>query len=91
MELFGEVAIGLAGLLQADIKVRRYLYVDNCGLAKKVAIHHIEKLRKRFPTLLPRIATKRAFIALPSDVSLISREEITRHGPIGLVVVGWPC
>lgn len=91
LELFGEVAIGLVVVLQASTKVRRYLYVDNSGLAKKVAIHHIEKLRKRFPTLLPRIATKRAFIALPSDVSLISREEITIHGPISLVIVGWPC
>ena len=41
--------------------------------------------------LLRRFATKRAFTALPSDISLISREEITRHGPIDLVVAGWPC
>jgi site-specific DNA-cytosine methylase len=91
LELFGGIATGLAAVLQARIKVRRYLYVDNDNLAKRVAIRHIARLRAQFPTLLPRSATKRAFIVLPSDISLISREEITRHGPIDLVIAGWPC
>lgn len=80
----------LASVLHTGVKVRGYLYVDNDGLAKKVVIFYIEMLTKRFPTIFPRFATKRAFIALQSDISLISSDELTRHGPIDFVIRGWP-
>lgn len=87
--MFESIATGLAPILQASVKVRHYLYEDNDRLAKKVAIGHIEKLKKQFPTKLPKPTTKRAFTTLTSDISLISREEITRYGPIDLVIVDW--
>lgn len=72
-------------------EVRHYLHVDNNGVAKKVAICHIDELHKHFPTLLSHAAMKRAFFALPSDISLIATQEITQQRLIDLVIVGWSC
>lgn len=46
LELFRGIATKLVTILQACVKVRRFLYVDNDVLAKKAAICHIEKLKK---------------------------------------------
>lgn len=48
-----------------------YLYVDKDSVAKKVAIELIKKLRKRYPTLLPRKATKTSFTALAKNIASI--------------------
>ena len=91
LELFGGISTGLAAVLQAGIKVHTYLYVDNDPVAKRVATEHIRKLRKRYPHLLPREATKTTFTALALDIALVSDAQLQSHGPVDLVIAGWPC
>lgn len=40
LELFGGIGIDLTAILQAGIKLHKYVYVDNDPLAKKMAINH---------------------------------------------------
>jgi hypothetical protein len=93
LELFGGVAIGLAIVLQVGIKVKSYLYVDNGGWAKKVGHTSHREVEEAIFNIIANVCYKRGHLntALPSDISLISRKEITRHGPVDLVVAGWPC
>jgi hypothetical protein len=52
LELFGGIGTGLAAVLQARIKVQRYVYVDTDEAARQVAKHHSQGLCVRFPELL---------------------------------------
>jgi hypothetical protein len=49
LELFGGIGTSLAAVLQAGIKVKRYVYVDIYDAARQVAKHHSRGLRVRFP------------------------------------------
>jgi hypothetical protein len=40
LELFGGIGTGLAAVLQAGIKIQRYVYVDTDEAARQVAKHH---------------------------------------------------
>ena len=91
LELFGGIATGLAATLQAGIKVRRYMYVDIDPVARQVARAHIRTLRKQYPNLLPREATRFCFTALADDVRLIDIEQLRLLGQVDLVIAGWPC
>jgi hypothetical protein len=61
LELFGGIGTGLAAILQAGIKVQRYVYVDTDDAARQVAKHHSRGLRVRFPELLATTAILSAF------------------------------
>ena len=60
-------------------------------MAKRVTIEHIRKLHRRYPELLSREATRASFTALAADISLVSDTQLRAHGPIDLVIAGWPC
>lgn len=83
--------MGLAAVLRVGIKVRKYLYVDNDAVAKRVAATHIRKLRKRYLTLLSKEATRTTFTALPTDIFFVHDGHSRVHGLVDLVVAGWPC
>jgi hypothetical protein len=65
LELFGGIGTSLAVVLQAGIKVQRYVYVDTDDAARQVAKHHSRGLLVRFPELLTTTAILSAFLHLP--------------------------
>jgi site-specific DNA-cytosine methylase len=91
LELFGGIGTGLAAVLQAGIKVKRYIYVDIDDAARQVAKHYSQRLHVRFPELLTTTALLSAFSSLTGDISLISEKDLHWLGHVDLVIVGWPC
>jgi hypothetical protein len=91
LELFGGIGTGLAAVLQAGIKVQRYIYVDTDEAARQVAKHHSRGLCVRFPELLTTTAILSAFSSLTGDISLISKKDLHWVGYVDLVIAGWPC
>jgi site-specific DNA-cytosine methylase len=89
--LFGGIGTGLAAVLQAGIKVQRYVYVDTDEAARQVAKHHLQGLRARFPELLTTIAILSSFSSLTGDISLISEKDLHWLRHVDLVIAGWPC
>jgi hypothetical protein len=67
LELFGSIGTNLTTVLQAGIKVKRYVYVDIDDAARQVAKHHSRGLRVRFPELLTTTALLSAFSSLTDD------------------------
>jgi hypothetical protein len=76
LELFGGIGTGLAAVLQAGIKVQRYVYVDTDEAARQVAKHHSRGLRVWFPELLTTTAILSSFSSLTGDISLISEKDL---------------
>jgi site-specific DNA-cytosine methylase len=91
LELFGGIGTSLVAVLQAGIKVLRYVYVDIDDAARQVAKHHSWGLRVWFPELLTTIAILSAFSSLTGDISLISEKDLYWLGHVDLVIAGWPC
>jgi site-specific DNA-cytosine methylase len=91
LELFGGIGTSLVAVLQAGIKVKRYVYVDIDDVARQVAKHHSRGLRVRFPELLTTFVLLSAFSSLTSDISLISEKDLHWLGHMDLVIAGWPC
>jgi hypothetical protein len=91
LELFGSIGTDLIAILQAGIKVQRYVYVDTDEAARQVAKHHSRGLRVRFPKLLTTTAILSAFSSLIVDISLISEKDLHWLGHVDLVIAGWPC
>jgi hypothetical protein len=90
-ELFGGIGSGLVAVLQAGLKVKRYIFVDVDEAARQVAKRHSRRLRTQFPELLATSAIKTSFATLVGDIALISAEDIHRCGHVDLVIAGWPC
>jgi dephospho-CoA kinase len=65
LELFGGIGTGLAAVLQAGIKVQRYVYIDTDDAARQVAKHHSRRLRVQYPELLTTTVILSAFPHLP--------------------------
>jgi hypothetical protein len=82
LELFGGVGSGLIAVLQAGLKVKRYIYVDVDEAARKVAKQHSRRLRTQFPELLATSAIKTFFSTLAGDIALVSAEDIHRCGHV---------
>jgi site-specific DNA-cytosine methylase len=91
LELFGGIGSGLVAVLQAGLKVKRYIYVDVDEAARQVAKRHSRRLRTQFPELLATSAIKTSFSTLAGDIALVSAEDIHRCGHVDLVIAGWPC
>ena len=91
VELFGGVATGLRAVLEAGLSVYKYVYVDNDGVARQAARHHISQLRARFGAQLPATAVQGCMSVLPSDIRLVGKEDLHRVGRVDLVMAGWPC
>jgi hypothetical protein len=69
LELFG--GSGLAAVLQAGIKVKRYIYVDVDDATRQVAKQHARRLRTQFPDLLAYTAIMSSFSTLVGDIALL--------------------
>jgi site-specific DNA-cytosine methylase len=91
LELFGGIDSGLVVVLQAGLKIKRYIYVDVNEATRQVAKRHSRRLRTQFPELLATSAIKTSFSMLVGDITLVSEENIHRCGHVDLVVAGWPC
>jgi site-specific DNA-cytosine methylase len=78
-------------VLQAGVKVRRYVYIDNDDMAGRVARRHVRKLHQQFSTFLTTSTIKTMFSTLPQDIALVSAVYIKRLGPVKLVIAEWPC
>jgi len=71
LDLFGGISTGLATLLQVGILVWKSLYVEKDETTKRVSLHHLALLMRRYPELLPRSAIRGYQWALPSDIALL--------------------
>jgi site-specific DNA-cytosine methylase len=91
LELFGGNSSGLVAVLQARLKVKRYIYVDVDEAARQVAKRYSRRLRTQFPELLATSAIKTSFATLAGDIALVSTENIYRCSHMDLVIAGWPC
>jgi site-specific DNA-cytosine methylase len=91
LELFRRIGSSLVAVLQAGLKVKRYIYVNVDEAARQVAKRHSRRLRTQFPELLATSAIKTSFFMLVGDLVLISAEDIHRCGHMDLVISGWPC
>jgi hypothetical protein len=72
LELFGGIGSGLVAVLQAGIKVQRYVYVDIDDATRQVAKRHMRRLKTQFPELLATSAIMSSFSTLVGDVALLS-------------------
>ena len=91
VELFAGIGTGLAAVLEAGIKVRRYIHVDTGFVSNKAARHHLQRLLALYPEQLSSSAIHGCFGQLPRDVTLISDEDLRRLGHVDLLIAGWPC
>ena len=91
MELFAGIGTGLAAVLEAGLKVRRYIHVDSGFAANRAARHHMQRLLALYPEQLPPSAIRGCFGKLPRDVTLVSADDLCRLGHVDLVIAGWPC
>jgi site-specific DNA-cytosine methylase len=91
LDLFGGINTSLATVLQVGILVWKYLYVERDETIKKVSSHHLALLMRRYPKLLPRSAIRGYQQVLPSNIALLGAQDLTRVGPIDLVIARWPC
>lgn len=91
VELFAGIGTGLAAVLEAGLKVRRYIHVDIGVVPNRAAQHHLQRLLALYPEQLPPSAIHGCFGQLPRDVTLISDEDLRRLGHIDLLIAGWPC
>jgi site-specific DNA-cytosine methylase len=91
LEFFGGIGSSLVAILQAGLKVKRYIYIDVDEVARQVAKRHSRRLRTQFLELLATSAIKTSFSMLAGDISLVSAEDIHHCGHVDLVIVGWPC
>jgi hypothetical protein len=90
LELFGEIGSGLVAILQAGLKVKRYIYVDVDEAARQVAKRHSRRLRTQFPELLATSAIKTSFSTFTGNIALVSIGNIHRCNHVDLVIAGWP-
>jgi hypothetical protein len=65
LELFGGIGSGLAVVLRAGIKVKRYVYVDVDDVARQVAKQHARRLRTQSLDLLAYIAIQGCLCTRP--------------------------
>jgi hypothetical protein len=91
LELFGGIGNGLVAVLQAGLKVKRYIYVDVDEATRHVAKQHSWRLRTQFPKLLAISAIKNSFSTLARNIALISAKDIHHCDYMDLVIAGWPC
>ena len=91
VELFAGIGTGLAAVLEAGLKVRRYVHVDSGFAANRAARHHMQRLLALYPEQLPPSAIHGCFGKLPRDVTLVSEDDLRRLGHVDLVIAGWPC
>jgi site-specific DNA-cytosine methylase len=91
LELFGGIGSGLVAVLQAGLKVKRYIYVYVNEAARQVAKRHSRRLRAQFSKLLATSAIKTSSSTLVGDITLVSTGDIHRCGHVDLVIAGWPC
>jgi site-specific DNA-cytosine methylase len=88
LELFGGIGSGLAAVLQAGIKVQRYVYIDINDVARQVAKRHTQRLKTQFLELLATSAIISSFSMLVGDVALLSEKDIQWLGYVDLVIAG---
>jgi len=91
LDLFGGISSCLVVVLQAGILVQKYLYVDRDETARRVSLHHLTLLMRRYLELLPRSTIRGYQRALPSNIALLGAQDLAIVGPIDLVIAGWPC
>ena len=91
LDLFGGISTGLAAVLQAGVRVQRYLYVELDETSRRVSLRHVAQLHERYPDLLPLSAVRGYQHALSADIRLVSAKDFARVGPVHLVVAAWPC
>jgi len=94
VELCAGIATGLEALLKQGVRIKKYYYVDNSELARKVAKHKLTNLSAKYSELFPLDAWRRSF-DLPQDVTRVTRADVEDlnldHITPTLVIAGWPC
>ena len=76
VELLAGIGTGLAAVLEARLKVRRYIHVDSGFAANRAARHHIQRLLALYLEQLPPSAIRGCFGKLQWDVTLVSEDDL---------------
>lgn len=71
MELFTGIGTSLARVLEASLKVKKYIHVGNSIVFRCVAQHNLQRLLALYPKQLSSSAIQGCLGQLPSDVILI--------------------
>lgn len=58
LDHFGAINLSLPALLQSDIPVRKYLYVEKDETACQISTRHVTQLMQRYSPLLPQLAVQ---------------------------------
>jgi len=94
-EPFGGLCAGLQMAMSLGIPVKRYIYADTCGVARKVAERSVLRMVAAYPGLLAKEAVLGAFTSTPQDVRRIDKEALLAagagDGSQWLLVAGWEC
>jgi site-specific DNA-cytosine methylase len=91
IELFSGIGTGLEALLQSEMVVQRYFYIDIDPIARQVAASRMMELTARFPQQFATIAWKVSFTFLPFDIQLIQKKHMELLGLVDFIISGWEC
>lgn len=91
MEFFRGIGTRLAAVLEFDLTIRQYVYVDKGQISTRVARHHCHQLMVLYLQQLHLTAICGCFPRFLCDVTLISEVNLRRMDLVDMVIVGWPC
>jgi site-specific DNA-cytosine methylase len=91
LEFFGGIGTGLEALLQSEMVVPRYFYVDIDPITRQMAALKMMELIAKFPQQFATTAWKASFTFLPSDIQLIQKKHMELLGPMDIIISGWEC
>lgn len=76
MELFWDIGIRLAVILENGLTISHYIYVDDTYVSTLVARYHFHLLMVLYPQHLNLIAIRGYFAYIPHDITLINEEDL---------------
>ena len=91
LSLFGGIGAELEALLRAGVPVRKYYYVENDPVARRVMEYRVRRLHEKYPMLLPKKAVEGFLTALPADIRNVGPRELERIGQVDLITCSSPC
>jgi len=86
VELFVSIGMGLVVVLEAKLKVKCYIHVDNRITSNQATHHHIQQLLTMYSEQLSPAAIQGCFNKLLQNITLISDEDLRRLSHIDLLI-----
>jgi len=90
LELFGGIGTGAMAMVQAGIRVRRYLHVDPEEAGFEAAVRGLAALTEAEPWLFPQETAQRARQERRRYIQEASHGWLVSLGGVDVVIAGWP-